>query len=129
MWQGVRRSVGQLLDRDQDGVTELAVHGLRQEPLAVHVLDQDHLAGADNLRLAVAGRDLVRTIEVDDVLSAGRRMPIEAPCARRVAEDDTRGGKPLSGGAVRSFLGPFYFDVAEMALALFIGIEIVDAHP
>ena len=51
---------------------------LGQVPLAVHVLDQDHLARADDARLAVAGRDLVGAVEVDHVLPPRRGVPVEA---------------------------------------------------
>jgi hypothetical protein len=50
---------------------------------AVLVLVQNDLARADRSRLAVAGADLVRSIQIDHVLSARRVMPVEKtalPC-------------------------------------------------
>jgi hypothetical protein len=44
--------------------------GFRQMALAAGVLDQEHLAGADDAALAVAGRDLHAAVEVDDILAA-----------------------------------------------------------
>src|SRR6185295_3142274 len=46
------------LDGNEDAVAELAVHRLREMPLAGGVLDEDHLARADHPALAVARGDL-----------------------------------------------------------------------
>ena len=64
-----------LFDGNEDGVTKLPVNGLGEMALAVRVLDQDHLAGADDAGLAVAGLDGNAGVEVDDVLPARRGMP------------------------------------------------------
>ena len=74
--QGARH--GRLLDRHEDRMAHLAFDGLRQMALAAGVLDQDHLAGADDAALAVARGDLHAAVEVDDVLPARRGVPVES---------------------------------------------------
>ena len=64
-----------LLDRDEERVADLALDVIGQVTLAGRVLDQDHLANADQPALAVARGDLHPGIEVDDVLPARRRVP------------------------------------------------------
>src|SRR5665213_3260620 len=97
-------------------------------PLAADILDQDDLAGGDDAAFAVAGGELDSGIEIDDVLPPRRRVPVEIVDRRHLAEDDAGGGQPARQLAAASFLDPFDLDVAEMALALGIGVEIVDAH-
>src|SRR5262249_49303181 len=72
------------------GMAHLARDRLRQMPLAVRILDQDHLAGADGPRFAVARGDAHAGVEVDDVLPPRRRMPIEVVVASSLAKDDAR---------------------------------------
>jgi hypothetical protein len=60
-----------LLDRDEDRTAHLAFDGLGEMALAVGVLDQEHLTGADDALLAVARGDLDGAVEIDDVLPAG----------------------------------------------------------
>src|SRR5258707_9354390 len=117
-----------LFDRNEDAVADLAFHRLRQVSLAGGVLDQDHLAGADHPRLAVAGGDLHAGVEIDDVLPARRRVPVEIVVRLYLAEDDAGGGPPLGQLAGAALLDPFDLDVAEMRLALGIGIKVVDPH-
>src|SRR5262245_27079207 len=66
-----------LVDGDEDAVADLAVDGLREVALAADVLHQEHLAGADDAALAVAGRDLHAGVEIDDVLAPGRGVPVQ----------------------------------------------------
>ena len=42
--------------------------------LSAHILDQDDLAHPDDACLATAGRDLIRRVQIDDVLAAGSGM-------------------------------------------------------
>src|SRR5437660_7329183 len=97
-------------------------------PLARNVLDEDHFAGADDPRFAVARGDLDAGIEVDDVLPARRRVPVEVVGRLHLAEDDAGRRQPFRQFAGASFLDPFDLDVAEMRLAARIGVEIVDPH-
>src|SRR4051812_7203377 len=96
--------------------------------LAGRVFDQDDFARADDPRLAVARGDLHAGIEVDDVLPARRRMPVEVVIRLHLAKNDAGRGQPLRQLAARAFLDPFDLDVAEMRLALGVGIEVVDTH-
>jgi hypothetical protein len=96
--------------------------------LAGDVLDEDHLAGADHPRLAVARGDLHAGVEVDDVLPARRVVPVEIVARLHLAEDDAGRGQALRHLAGRPFLDPFDLDVAEMRLAAGVGVEIVHAH-
>src|SRR6185295_13695259 len=96
--------------------------------LAVGVLDQEHLTGADNALLAVARGDLDGAVEVDDVLPPRRGVPRIVIGAGRLAEDDAgrlEGRRRLAAG---SFVLPFDLDIAEVGLALVVDVEIVDAH-
>src|SRR5205814_8409296 len=76
-----------LFDRHEDAVADLASDGLRQMSLAGGVLDQDHFAGADHPRLAIARGDLHAGIEVYDVLPARRRVPVEVIVGLERGED------------------------------------------
>src|SRR5712675_1143404 len=55
-------------------------------------------------------------------------MPVEIVIRLHLAEDDAGGGQPLGQLAGAALLDPFDLDVAEMRLALGIGIKIVDPH-
>src|SRR5438552_3777812 len=96
--------------------------------LAAGVLDQDHLAGADDAALAVAGRDLHAAVEVDDVLAARGGVPIEIVVAGGLAENDAGGLEPLGIFAEFPLLDPLHLDVAEMRFALRIDEDVVNAH-
>src|SRR5206468_12475908 len=78
--------------------------------LAVRVLDEQDFAGADAPRLAVARRDLDTRVEVDDVLAARRRMPVEIVVGLDLAEDDAGGRHPLREPAGPSRFGVLDFD-------------------
>src|SRR5438309_1919087 len=106
------------VDGDEDRVAHLAAHRLRQVALAGNVLDQDDLAGADHPAFAVACGELHPAVEVDDVLPARRRVPVEVIVAAGFAKDDAGRGKPLRHLAAAALLDPFHLDVAEMGLAL-----------
>src|ERR1041385_3927989 len=105
------------VDGNKDRVAHLAGHGLRQVTLAVGVLDQEHLARADQALLAVARGDLDARVEIDDVLPPRRRMPVEIIVAGGLAEDDAGCGKALRQLAAGPLLDPLDLDIAEMGLA------------
>src|ERR1700761_668774 len=96
--------------------------------LAADILDQDDLTGADLACLAVACGDLHPGVEVDDVLPARRRMPIQVIAAGGFAENDPGGGQPGGQLAAVAFLDPFDLDVAPMGLAGIIDVDVVNAH-
>src|SRR5687768_13126568 len=96
--------------------------------LALDVLDEDDLTRADHPALAVAGGDAHARVEVDDVLPAGRRMPVEIVAGLHLAEDDAGGRQPLGQPPGRRLLAPLHFDVTEVRLALVVDVQIVDAH-
>src|SRR5271163_226945 len=95
---------------------------------ASRVLDQNHLAGADLARLAVAGGDLDPGVEVDDVLPTRRRMPVEIVGRRHLAEDDAGRRQPFRQLPAGGLLDPFDLDVAPMRLTVRIGIEVMYPH-
>ena len=117
------QSIGTKIDR-----RILPADGFRQMTLAAGVLDQDHLAGADDPALAVAGGDLHAAVEVDDVLAAGCGMPVEIVVAGGLAEDDAGGRQPRRVLAELPLLDPLHLDVAKVRFALCIDVEIVNAH-
>src|SRR5579875_2257390 len=96
--------------------------------LAVDVLDQDHLAGADLARFAVAGGDLDASVEIDDGLPARGGMPIKVVSRRHFAKDDPGRRQSLGQFAAAGLFDPFDLDITPMRLAAFVGIEIVDAQ-
>jgi len=96
--------------------------------LAANVLHQQHLAGADRSLLAVARRDLDAAVEVDDVLPARRRMPIEVVVAARLAKDDAGCRQAPRQLACAILFDPLDFNVPEMRLALVVDVDVVDAH-
>ena len=105
-------------------MAHLARDGLGEVALAGRVLDQQHLAGADDARLAVARLDADAAVEVDDVLPARRGMPFVVVAAGRLAEDDAGRLEGVRGLAAPALVLPFDLDVAEMRLALVVDIEL-----
>src|SRR3954447_12824854 len=95
-----------LFHGDEDAVADLALDRLRQMSLAGGVLDQDDLAGADHPRFAIARGNLHPGVEVDDVLPARRRVPVEVVIGLHLAEDDAGRGQPLRQLAGARLLGP-----------------------
>ena len=67
-------------------------------------------------------------VEIDDVLAAGRRVPVGVVLGLGLAKDDAGGRQAFGQFAAAPFFDPLHFDVAEMGLAAGIGIEIVYAH-
>src|SRR5689334_10528140 len=123
-----RPARGRSVDRHEDRVSHLSVDRLRQVALAADVLHQQHLAGADHPLLAVARGDLDPAVQVDDVLPARRRMPVEIVVTAGLAEDDARRRQAPRQLATRPILDPFDLDVAKMRLTLGVDIDVVDAH-
>jgi hypothetical protein len=66
-----------LIYRHEDRMPDLALDVLRQMSLASDVLDQDHLADTDHSALTVAGGYLHPGVEIDDVLPARCRVPVD----------------------------------------------------
>src|SRR5207245_5974357 len=83
------------LQRDEDAVAQLGLDGFGEMALAVRVLDQKDLTGADPARLAVARGDLNARVEVDDVLAPWRGVPVEIVVGLDLPENDAGGGDPL----------------------------------
>src|SRR5438477_8770997 len=96
--------------------------------LAVGILDQEHLARANDALLAVACRDLHGAVEIDDVLPAWCGMPRIVVGARRLAEDDAGRFEGVRRLPTRTLVLPLDLDVAEMGLALGVDVEVMDAH-
>ena len=55
---------------------DLPLDMLGQMALPGRVLDQDHFADADDSAFTVAGSYFDAGVEIDDVLAAGRRVPV-----------------------------------------------------
>jgi hypothetical protein len=58
-------------------VPDLPLDMLGQVALPGRVLDQDHFSGADDLTLTVAGGYFHARVEIDNVLAAWRRVPVD----------------------------------------------------
>src|SRR5262245_47662663 len=95
-----------LFDRDEERVADLALDVIGQVPLAGGVLDQDDLADADHPALAVARGDLHAGVEVDDVLPARRRVPVEIVLGLGLPEDDAVRGQAPGELAAAALLDP-----------------------
>src|SRR5262249_7212296 len=104
------------------------VDRLREVTLAGDVFDEQHLARTDHPLFPVARRDLDPAVEIDDVLPARRRMPVEVVVAAGLTKDDPRRRHASRQLAAGTLLDPLDLDVAEMRLALFVDVEIMDAH-
>src|SRR5262245_1678939 len=117
-----------VVERDEDAVAQPAVQRLGEMTLARGVLDQNDFARADLARLAVAGGDLHARVEVDDVLAAWRRMPVEIVVRLNLTKDNAGCGNARGRLARAPALGELDLDVAEMRVALRVDVEIVDSH-
>src|SRR5436305_730462 len=96
--------------------------------LAGRVLDQNDLAGAYYTAFIVARRDLHPRVQVHDVLAARRRVPVEIVLSARLAKHNPGRRQAFGELAASPLLGPFDLDVAEVRLALLIGVQVMDAH-
>src|SRR5438128_5377259 len=97
-------------------------------PLTPRVLDEDHFAGADPARLAVARGELHARVEVDDVLPPRGRMPVEVVLGLDLAEDDPGGGKAGRQPPGAGRFGEGNLHVLEVRLAARVDVEPVDLH-
>src|SRR5687767_793307 len=110
-------TVSFLFDGYENAVAQLT-EPLRQVALAGRVLDEDHFARADDTALPVARGELHAGVEVHDVLTARRRVPVEIVLGPGLAKNDSGGRQSLGQLAAAPLLGPFDFDVAEVRLAV-----------
>ena len=94
----------------------------------MQVLDEINFTPADSPCLAIAGGNLMRSVEVDNVLSSGRSMPIEEPISGRCSKDDAGGWEHLRCRPVRAGFSEFDFDVTEVRFAVLVCVKIVNAH-
>src|ERR1700733_3883111 len=70
----------------------------------------------------------MRGVEIDDILSSGRVVPIKHPIAGGRTKYYAGRGKELRYGSVRAGFGQFDFYVTEVGFAFFVGVEIVNTH-
>jgi hypothetical protein len=91
---------------------DFTIDVLRQVSLASGVFDQDHLADADYPALAVAGGYLHPGIEIDDVLPARCRVPVDVVLGLGLAKDDPGGRQALGKLAASPLLDPFHFELS-----------------
>src|SRR4030095_12220093 len=96
--------------------------------LAGDVLDENHFAGADDPAFTVARGELHARVEIHDVLTARRRMPVEVVLGNGLAKNDSVGRQPFRELAAAPFFGPFDLDIAEVRLAVRVGVQVVNTH-
>src|SRR5215213_1284135 len=96
--------------------------------LAACVLNQNHFPRSDNAALAVTRSESHPGIEVDDILTARRRMPVEIVIGNSLTENDPGGRQAFGELAAAPLLRPFDLDVAEVRLAFRVGVQVVDTH-
>src|SRR2546421_8912188 len=109
-------------------MADLVLDVIGEVALAGRVLDENDVAGGDEPVFAVARGDLHPGIEVDDVLPARRRVPVDIVLGLGLAKDHAGRRQLPRQFAAAALLGPFDLDVAEMRLAIGVGVEIVDPH-
>src|SRR5581483_5716838 len=96
--------------------------------LAPDVLHEDHFAGADAARLAVARGDLHARVQVDDVLAPGRRVPVEVVVGLDLSEYDSGRGQARGEAARGTGLHVRDLHVLEVRLALVVDEQVMDLH-
>src|SRR3990172_11251564 len=116
------------VQRHEDAVAQPPVECLREMALAPRVLDKDDLTRADAARLAVARGELNARVEIDDVLPARGRMPVEVVVGRHLAEDDPGRRKAPRQPPGTGRLLELHLHVLEMRLASLVDVEPVDLH-
>ena len=126
--RSMRANCSGLFDRHEDRMAQLSLDRFREVALAMGVFHEDHFARADNPGFAVTGCDRNPGVEIDDVLAARSRMPVEILGSRRLAKDDSSGRDCRRHLAARPVLDLFDLNVAEMRFARVVDIKIVDAH-
>src|SRR6516162_2748285 len=117
------------VDGYKDTIADLALDCLGKVTFAGRVLNQKHLTGAYLADFAVACGDLDAGVEIDDVLAAGCRMPIEVVGWRDFAENDAGRRQALRELTRARLLDPLDFDVPEVRLTIGVGVEVMYPHP
>src|SRR4029450_14007815 len=92
-----------LVDRDHNGSSHLS-DSLREMSLPVYILDQNDLAGPNDASFSVTGCDFVGRIQVDDVLTSRRGMPIEKPIGGRRPQENSSGRGSFFRIVVRAYI-------------------------
>ncbi len=92
------------------------------------VFDQYHFARCNDAALTIARGELHAVVEVHDVLTARRRMPIEIVLSLRLAENDSVGRQAFGKLAASPLLGPFDFNIAKVRYAVRVGVQVVNTH-
>ena len=89
-------------------------------PLTGDIIYQNDLARRDNTGFAIAGRELRAGVQIDDVLAAGGRVPVQVIIARRFTENNARRGQGRGIFAEISFRLPLDLYIAKMRLAMLV---------
>src|SRR5262249_28223768 len=89
---------------------------------------QQYFPRPDDTRLAIAGRNLDTIIEVDDVLPAGCRMPIQVIGGWHFPENNPGGREALGESPSRGGLDIFHVRLGKVRFTFVVGIESVDFH-
>jgi hypothetical protein len=85
----------ELLDRHENRMPDLPLNMLRQVAFSRRILDQDYLASSDDPALAVTGSNFDPGVEIDNVLPAWCRMPVNIVLRLGLAKDYTVGRQAL----------------------------------
>src|SRR5262249_11885947 len=112
----------------ENAVTYTFVECFAQMPFPRRVLHKDHFAGANVARLAIAGGELYAIIEVDDVLPAGRPVPVQGISGGHFPENNACGRQALGESPRLRGLDILHFRIGKMRFAFIIRIESVDFH-
>src|SRR5262245_65386368 len=113
-----------LRERDGGGDTGPGAVHARGVALAGGVLDEPGVAGAEDLRGAVAEPDLEVALEDDDELPPRRRMPVDEAADGILAEDDLRRRQALDPVGVGREI-----DHLEVRLPVRARKESIRSHP
>src|SRR5262249_47224986 len=97
-------------------------------PFPRRVLHKDHFASANDARLAIAGGELYAIIEVDDVLPAGRRVPVQVIRRWHFPENNPGSREALGESPGLRGLDILHFRICKMRFAFIVRIEPVDLH-
>jgi hypothetical protein len=117
-----------LLQSHEDAVADTFIDSLAQVPFAGGIFHQEHFAGTNDARLAIAGRDLYAIVQVDDILPAWRWMPVKIIGRRYFPENNARGWEALGESSGGRRLDVLNFLSSKVRLALRIRIESVNFH-
>src|SRR3989442_13368193 len=106
----------------------MVVDGLAKIPFACGALEQEHFTRPNNARLPIAGGDLDAIVQVDDVLPARRRMPVQVVGWGYFPENNPRGWKALGEPSSLRGLDVFDFLGGKVGFAFVIRIESMNFH-